>query len=59
MALIKKEKTEREEKSKTAQHLFHVNRIEQKKKEGWKVVEAHTDRHQQGGMPTDLVLMEK
>ena len=52
-------KTIEKEKPKTVQHLFHINNVERRKKEGWKVVKAHTDRHQQGGAPTDLVLMEK
>ena len=58
MAKLKEEKEEKES-AKTIQHLFHVNKVEQKKREGWKVVRPHTDRHQQGGLPTDLVLMEK
>ena len=54
MAKIVKEV--KEEKFKIVQHLFHINNVKQKEKEGWKVVKAHIDNHKR---ETDLVLMEK
>ena len=49
-------KATEKEKPKTIQHLFHVNNVERRKKEGWKVVKPYIDNHKR---ETDLVLMEK
>jgi len=44
-------------KLKKIRHLFREDKVEQKKKEGWKVIGQDVNRAT--GVPADLVLMEK
>jgi sucrose-6-phosphate hydrolase SacC (GH32 family) len=50
-------KPESKQPEKTTRHLFREDKVEQKKKEGWKV--AGQDVNRATGVPADLVLMEK
>jgi len=52
-----KQPVEHKQPKEKIQHLFREDRVEQKKREGWKVIGQDVNRAT--GVPADLVLMEK
>ena len=57
MAKRKKAIKQQPKQKKAVQHLFRVERVEDKQKEGWRIVGRNIDKRT--GVPDDIVLMEK